>query len=74
MSYRPSHAEAAPSNGRLPNDDELREISASLRGLRYGSVNIVVQDGVVIQIDRTEKTRLRTRREASEGAGAPPLQ
>lgn len=39
----------------------LEEIRASLRGLRFGSVNIIVQDGVVIQIDRTEKKRLRTR-------------
>jgi hypothetical protein len=51
---------------RLPTDDELREIAVSLRGMRFGSVNIVVQDGVIIQIDRTEKKRLRTRREASE--------
>jgi hypothetical protein len=50
------------SGGRhTPTDEELREISASLHGLRYGSVNIVVQDGVVIQIDRVEKRRLRTR-------------
>lgn len=37
----------------------LEEIRLSLRGLRFGSVNIIVQDGVVIQIDRTEKRRLR---------------
>jgi hypothetical protein len=57
------------SNGasnRLPTDEELREIAASLRGMRYGSVSIVVQDGVIIQIDRTEKKRLRNRREARE--------
>ena len=58
----------AAANGRLPTDDELREISASLRGLRYGSVSIVVQDGVIIQIDRTEKKRLRNRRDANEPA------
>jgi hypothetical protein len=57
---------SAANNGRLPTDDELREIAASLRGLRFGSVSIVVQDGVIIQIDRTEKKRLRTRRETSE--------
>lgn len=57
---------AATGANRLPTDDELREIAASLRGLRYGAVNIIVQDGVVIQIDRTEKKRLRNRREASE--------
>jgi hypothetical protein len=40
-------------------DDEINQIRESLRGLRYGSVNIIVQDGVIIQIDRTEKRRLR---------------
>ena len=52
----------------LPTDDELREISASLRGLRFGSVSIVVQDGVIIQIDRVEKRRLRARRDGGENA------
>jgi hypothetical protein len=42
-----------------PADDEINQIRESLRGLRYGSVNIIVQDGVIIQIDRTEKRRLR---------------
>ena len=40
-------------------DDALNQIRDSLRGLRFGSVNIIVQDGVIIQIDRTEKRRLR---------------
>ena len=40
-------------------DETLTQIRDSLRGLRFGSVNIIVQDGVVIQIDRTEKRRLR---------------
>lgn len=38
---------------------ELRQIQEALRGLRFGSVQIIVQDGVVVQIDRTEKRRLR---------------
>jgi hypothetical protein len=42
-------------------DEALDQIRESLRGLRFGSVNIIVQDGVVIQIDRTEKRRLRNR-------------
>ena len=41
------------------SEQELREIRESLRGLRYGVVNIVVQDGVIVQIDRTEKRRIR---------------
>jgi hypothetical protein len=43
-------------------DEALNQIRDSLRGLRFGSVNIIVQDGVVIQIDRTEKRRLRGNR------------
>jgi hypothetical protein len=43
-------------------DETLTQIRDSLRGLRFGSVNIIVQDGVVIQIDRTEKRRLRVDR------------
>lgn len=46
-------------------DDALNQIRDSLRGLRFGSINIIVQDGVVIQIDRTEKRRLRGTRTSS---------
>jgi hypothetical protein len=35
----------------------LRRIGDALHGLRYGSVLAIVQDGVVVQIERTEKTR-----------------
>ena len=37
---------------------ELRHIQDALRGLKFGTVNIVVQDGVIVQLDRTEKRRL----------------
>ena len=30
----------------------------ALCGLKFGTVTIIVQDGVVVQIDRTEKRRL----------------
>ena len=64
-----SQAPATPPGAnvtRLPTEDELREVAASLRGMRFGSVTIVVQDGVIIQIDKTEKRRLRNRRDAGE--------
>ena len=41
--------------------DALARISAALRGLRYGTVTAVVQDGVVIQVERTEKIRIAKR-------------
>ena len=43
------------------DEDEtaLRRIEAALRGLRYGTVTAVVQNGVVVQVERTEKVRLQ---------------
>ncbi|MFM7143770.1 MAG: YezD family protein [Alphaproteobacteria bacterium] len=36
----------------------MERIGSALRGLRYGSVHVVVQDGKIVQIERTEKFRL----------------
>ena len=38
---------------------ELDAIKEALKGLMFGSINVIVRDGVIIQIDRTEKRRLR---------------
>jgi|688.fasta_scaffold705165_2 hypothetical protein len=40
------------------SEASLRRIGEALHGLKYGSVVAIVQDGVVVQIERTEKTRL----------------
>lgn len=48
--------DAAPSDER---EQDLQHIREALRGLRYGTVSIIIQDGVVVQIDRTEKKRVR---------------
>ena len=39
-------------------DDALGRIQTALRGLKFGTVTAVVQDGVVVQVERTEKIRL----------------
>lgn len=61
------HSEPNPNQGQPEGDgprrtalaeESLRRIGTALQGLRYGSVLATVQDGVVVQIDRTEKTRL----------------
>lgn len=39
----------------------LERIRDALRGLRYGTVTAIVQDGVVVQVERTEKLRLLKR-------------
>ena len=58
--------------GSQADVDQSREaydrIVVALRGLRYGSVTAVVQDGVVVQVDRTEKFRVE-RRDAAPASG-----
>ncbi|MER1986881.1 MAG: YezD family protein [Solibacillus sp.] len=40
-------------------DVVLENIKASLETLKYGTITLVVQDGVVIQIEKNEKIRLK---------------
>jgi hypothetical protein len=44
---------------KKPSGVPLAEIEAAIRRTRHGVVQIIIQDGVVVQIDRTEKLRLR---------------
>lgn len=39
--------------------EAMNAIRRALRGLRYGQIVVIVQDGVVVQVDRTERKRLR---------------
>ena len=39
-------------------DPVLDRVRSALRDLEFGTITITVQDGVVVQIDRTEKHRL----------------
>lgn len=64
MATLPSNNKAVNERGsksdEFQNQDQaLERIRECLKGLRFGSINVVVQDGVVVQIDRTEKHRLR---------------
>ena len=46
----------------LAGQDEaviLREIQTALHGLKFGSVEITVHNGQVVQIERKEKIRLQ---------------
>jgi hypothetical protein len=54
---------ASNPNARLPDrqDDDgqpvLREVIAAIRSLRYGTVEVVIHAGKVVQIERREKIR-----------------
>lgn len=56
MSSLSSASSLNGSDASLP--DWLAIVRAKVEGLRYGVVQIVVHDGKVTQIERTEKTRL----------------
>jgi hypothetical protein len=53
------HGDDRPTPERV--HDGLDRITAALRGLRYGTVTAIVQDGVVVQVERTERFRLEKR-------------
>jgi hypothetical protein len=44
-------------NSALQSERLTDTILCALRGIRYGSVEIIVHDGRVVQIERTEKLR-----------------
>jgi len=52
-----SETSGADAKGPWP----MQDIEGALRGMRFGSVTIIVQDGVVIQLERTEKRRFQRR-------------
>lgn len=36
----------------------IEQVRKALKGLRFGTVTLVVQDGVVVQVDRSSKSRI----------------
>jgi hypothetical protein len=59
-----------PDAGSGPTRDDpqaLEHIRHALRGLRYGEVTVVVQDGVVVQVERLERKRLERKSRKREG-------
>ena len=41
-------------------DDQIQRIRQAAESIRYGTVTLVIQDGRLIQIDRSEKIRLKS--------------
>ncbi|MDG0814617.1 YezD family protein [Cohnella rhizosphaerae] len=39
------------------NDSWIQRITEAVEGLQYGSVQIIVHDGRIVQIERTERRR-----------------
>lgn len=56
-------AEEARDNGSWA----LGQVAQALRGLRFGVITLVVQDGVVVQVERTERHRFASPRNGHTG-------
>jgi hypothetical protein len=56
MGRTPTDADAA-ANGDF-DPVTLTKIRQALAGLRFGQVVLTLQDGILVQIERSEKTRL----------------
>lgn len=64
----PTSSSANPSAVSLPpSPDWIAIVREKVEGLRYGVVQLVVHDGRVTQIERTEKTRLPATSHDSSG-------
>ena len=55
---------AAREDGRAlrpasARDLDLERVRDAVRGIRFGEVRVIIQDGVIVQIERVEKQRLR---------------
>jgi hypothetical protein len=48
-----------PSRQAADRGFGLDLVRTALAGLRFGEVRVIVQDGVIVQIERVEKQRLR---------------
>jgi hypothetical protein len=62
MAQRGGHLPAQPARALDMSGEEenvVRALLAALRRIRHGSVQLVVQDNRVVQIDTVEKIRLR---------------
>lgn len=53
-------AEQHDKPGTTLTELQLKKIQEAVRDIRYGAVTLVIQDGRLIQIDRSEKIRLKS--------------
>ncbi len=54
-----SRDEEEASSLPVPRDLELEQIRKAVQGIRFGEVRVIIQDGLIVQIERVEKQRFR---------------
>jgi hypothetical protein len=64
---QPTDPVGAPGPTSLP-PGLLHELILALRSIRYGTIELVIHDGRVVQLEKREKVRLQTNVTQSGGA------
>lgn len=59
MSEQTHHEGVANSQDPRRFDAALEHVRQALNGLQFGEVSVIVQDGVVVQVERIERKRFR---------------
>ncbi|MBO5209364.1 MAG: YezD family protein [Lachnospiraceae bacterium] len=49
-----------PKSNEITKESYLEIVDGLVRDMKYGTITIIVQDGKVIQIDKTDKIRLKS--------------
>lgn len=49
-----------PETNEIKKDSYLDIIDGLIKKMKYGTITVIVQDGKVIQIDKTDKIRLKS--------------
>lgn len=47
------------SNKEIIESKKLEEILRMVEQVKYGSITLIIQDGVIIQVDKNEKIRMK---------------
>jgi hypothetical protein len=57
MKVTPTLTSRTDAHSAPDSDEILRRIASAISGVRFGSVEVVIQDSRVVQIERKEKFR-----------------
>lgn len=55
----PAREDRLPPRAHRSHDRQLEHVRDAIKGVHHGEVRVIIQDGLIVQVDRTEKKRVR---------------
>lgn len=49
-----------PKSNEITKESYLEIINSLIKDVKFGTITVIIQDGKVIQIDKTDKIRLKS--------------